>query len=96
MRPGAARADSCQSAEQRREVFGQGRIEIAARRDSDDALVTIRDSGDGIAPEQLDKLFQILTRGERSARRNQSGLGTGECGAASMRASRAWASNRWI
>jgi PAS domain S-box-containing protein len=54
-----------------------GRIEIAARRDGDDALVTIRDSGDGIAPEQLSKLFEIFTRGARSARRNQSGLGIG-------------------
>ncbi len=54
-----------------------GQIEIAARRDGDQALVTIRDSGDGIAPEQFAKLFQIFTRGERSARRNQSGLGIG-------------------
>jgi len=54
-----------------------GQIEIAARRDGADALVTIRDSGDGIAPEQLPKLFDIFTRGERSARRNQSGLGIG-------------------
>jgi CheY-like chemotaxis protein/two-component sensor histidine kinase len=54
-----------------------GQIEIAARRDGDEALVTIRDTGDGIAPEQLAKLFQIFTRGERSARRNQSGLGIG-------------------
>jgi CheY-like chemotaxis protein/two-component sensor histidine kinase len=54
-----------------------GQIEIAVRRDGEDALVTIRDSGDGIAPEQLPKLFDIFTRGERSARRNQSGLGIG-------------------
>lgn len=54
-----------------------GQIEIAARRDGDAALVTIRDSGDGIAPEQLTKLFQIFTRGARSAHRNQSGLGIG-------------------
>ena len=54
-----------------------GQIEVAARREGDAALVTIRDSGDGIAPEQLTKLFQIFTRGARSARRNQSGLGIG-------------------
>jgi PAS domain S-box-containing protein len=54
-----------------------GRIEITARREGDDALVTIRDSGDGIAPDQLTKLFEIFTRGERSSRRNQSGLGIG-------------------
>jgi PAS domain S-box-containing protein len=54
-----------------------GQIEVTARRDGDDALITIRDSGDGIAPEQLHKLFEIFTRGERSSRRNQSGLGIG-------------------
>jgi len=54
-----------------------GQIEVAARRDGDDALVTVRDSGDGIAPDQLAKLFEIFTRGARSARRNQSGLGIG-------------------
>ena len=54
-----------------------GQIEISARRDGEEAVVTIRDSGDGIAPEQLPKLFEIFTRGERSSRRNQSGLGIG-------------------
>jgi len=54
-----------------------GQIEVTARRDGDDALVAIRDSGDGIAPDQLNKLFDIFTRGERSSRRNQSGLGIG-------------------
>jgi PAS domain S-box-containing protein len=54
-----------------------GQIEVSARRDGDDALVTIRDSGDGIAPEQLNRLFEIFMRGERSSRRNQSGLGIG-------------------
>jgi PAS domain S-box-containing protein len=54
-----------------------GRIEVTVRRDGQEAVVTIRDSGDGIAPEQLAKLFEIFTRGERSSRRNQSGLGIG-------------------
>ena len=39
--------------------------------------MTIRDTGDGIEPEQLPQLFEMFTRGERSARRNQSGLGIG-------------------
>jgi PAS domain S-box-containing protein len=54
-----------------------GQIEVTVRRDGQEAVVTIRDSGDGIAPEQLAKLFEIFTRGERSSRRNQSGLGIG-------------------
>ena len=54
-----------------------GQIEVTVRRDGQEAVVTTRDSGDGIAPEQLAKLFEIFTRGERSSRRNQSGLGIG-------------------
>jgi signal transduction histidine kinase/ActR/RegA family two-component response regulator len=54
-----------------------GQIEITARRDGEDAVVAIRDRGDGIAPEQVPKLFEIFTRGARSSRRNQSGLGIG-------------------
>jgi PAS domain S-box-containing protein len=54
-----------------------GEIHVDACRDGEDALVTIRDTGDGIAPAQLPKLFTIFTRGEHSAKRNQSGLGIG-------------------
>ncbi|HKS55776.1 MAG TPA: ATP-binding protein [Steroidobacteraceae bacterium] len=54
-----------------------GLIEVTARRDGGDALVTIRDSGDGIPPHKLGNLFQIFWRGAFSAQRNQSGLGIG-------------------
>jgi PAS domain S-box-containing protein len=55
----------------------RGEITIEARREAGEAVIAIRDAGDGIEPEQLPKLFQIFMRGERGARRNQSGLGIG-------------------
>jgi PAS domain S-box-containing protein len=54
-----------------------GEIAIEARREGGEAVIAISDTGDGIEPAQLPKLFQIFMRGERSARRNQSGLGIG-------------------
>jgi PAS domain S-box-containing protein len=52
-------------------------ITVKAWRETGEAVIAISDSGDGIEPEQLPKLFQIFMRGERGARRNQSGLGIG-------------------
>ena len=54
-----------------------GQITIEAGREADEAVIAISDAGDGIEPDQLPKLFQIFMRGERSSRRNQSGLGIG-------------------
>jgi CheY-like chemotaxis protein len=54
-----------------------GEITIEAWRDAGEAVIAISDDGDGIEPAQLPKLFQIFMRGERGARRNQSGLGIG-------------------
>ncbi len=54
-----------------------GAITIDARRESLEAVVVISDTGDGIEPEQLQNLFKIFARGNRSAKRNQSGLGIG-------------------
>jgi PAS domain S-box-containing protein len=53
-----------------------GRIEIAARREGDAALVTVRDNGDGIPPQQLTCVFDMFTQiGESDAA--QGGLGVG-------------------
>jgi PAS domain S-box-containing protein len=54
-----------------------GLISIEARRESLEGVVVISDTGEGIEPEQLPQLFKIFSRGNRSARRNQSGLGIG-------------------
>jgi signal transduction histidine kinase len=53
-----------------------GRIEIAARREGDAALVTVRDNGDGIPPQKLTCVFDMFTQlGDSDAA--QGGLGVG-------------------
>jgi PAS domain S-box-containing protein len=54
-----------------------GDITIETRREGDEAVVAISDTGEGIEPGQLSQLFKIFVRGNRSAGRNQSGLGIG-------------------
>ena len=54
-----------------------GEIFIEARREGGHAVVAITDSGEGIEPEQLPQIFRLFARGNRSAGRNQSGLGIG-------------------
>ncbi|HKQ25744.1 MAG TPA: ATP-binding protein [Burkholderiales bacterium] len=54
-----------------------GAITIEAKRESLEAVVVISDTGDGIEPDLLPQLFKIFARGNRSAKRNQSGLGIG-------------------
>jgi signal transduction histidine kinase len=38
-------------------ITGRGQVDLGISRKDDMALVTIRDSGGGIAPENLDKMF---------------------------------------
>jgi PAS domain S-box-containing protein len=54
-----------------------GRIAVAARRDGEDVVVTVRDSGVGIAPEMLPRIFEIFTQVDESLDRSQGGLGLG-------------------
>jgi signal transduction histidine kinase/CheY-like chemotaxis protein len=49
-----------------------GRIELRAERDGNQVIVSVRDDGLGIAPEQIERVFDMFNRGERS-----SGLGIG-------------------
>jgi PAS domain S-box-containing protein len=49
-----------------------GHIEIRARREGERALIAVRDDGAGIAPEQLERVFDMFSRGEGS-----TGLGIG-------------------
>jgi PAS domain S-box-containing protein len=54
-----------------------GTIRVAAGVEGLDAVVSVADTGDGIAPECLPHLFKMFFRGSQSAHRNQSGLGIG-------------------
>jgi signal transduction histidine kinase len=52
-----------------------GRVELVAYREADDVVLVVEDTGIGIAPEDLPKIWERLYRGDRS--RSQRGLGLG-------------------
>lgn len=52
-----------------------GRIDIEGYRNGQQAVVTVRDTGSGISPEDLPKIWDRLYRGDKS--RSQRGLGLG-------------------
>lgn len=56
-----------------------GTIAIAVQREGDEAVLRVRDSGVGIAPELLPHVFDLFTQAERSLHRSQGGLGIGLC-----------------
>ena len=54
-----------------------GRIEVASWRTATHAIVRIRDSGIGISPEMLPRVFDLFTQAPVSLDRAQGGLGIG-------------------
>jgi signal transduction histidine kinase/ActR/RegA family two-component response regulator len=54
-----------------------GRVSIRARRLGTHAVVTVQDSGIGIAPTHLKTVFDMFMQVDRSNRRAQGGLGIG-------------------
>jgi PAS domain S-box-containing protein len=54
-----------------------GRIELRASVDEDQVLMSVSDSGIGIAPDLLPRIFELFTQGERSLDRSRGGLGIG-------------------
>lgn len=54
-----------------------GRITLTAVADSDRAVVRISDTGVGISPEVLPRVFELFTQVDRSLNRSQGGLGVG-------------------
>lgn len=54
-----------------------GRIEVAIVAEGREAVVRVRDSGIGIAPDMLPRLFDLFVQGNRSLARSQGGLGIG-------------------
>jgi PAS domain S-box-containing protein len=54
-----------------------GSIWLAARREGDRAVITVRDSGIGIAPEHMPLLFEMFSQLAPGLDRTQGGLGIG-------------------
>ena len=56
-----------------------GSIWLTTEQVGDLAILSVRDSGVGIAPDLLPHVFDLFTQGERSLDRSQGGLGIGLC-----------------
>jgi len=54
-----------------------GRIDVSVRRELDEAVFSVRDSGLGVEPELLPRIFDLFVQGERGLDRSQGGLGIG-------------------
>ncbi len=54
-----------------------GVIELAARREGKEVVVSIRDNGVGLPPEMLQSVFEMFTQVDQSLERSQGGLGIG-------------------
>lgn len=54
-----------------------GRIEVFVGADKAEALLQVRDTGVGISPELLPRVFDLFVQGERSLDRRGGGLGVG-------------------
>jgi two-component system CheB/CheR fusion protein len=54
-----------------------GRIGLSLARDGEWVVLRVRDSGIGIAPDILPRIFELFVQGDRSLARSQGGLGIG-------------------
>ena len=54
-----------------------GRLQISAEREGEHAVVRVKDSGAGIPPDQLEKIFNMFNQIDRAPERAQGGLGIG-------------------
>ena len=54
-----------------------GHISITVQREGDEAVLRVKDTGVGIAPELLPHIFDLFTQAERTLDRSQGGLGIG-------------------
>lgn len=55
----------------------KGEIWLSAGNEGAEVVVTVRDSGIGMAPENLPGMFELFAQGERSPGRTEGGLGIG-------------------
>jgi PAS domain S-box-containing protein len=54
-----------------------GAVHVSVRAADEHALLSVRDTGVGIAPELLPRVFELFVQGERALDRTQGGLGIG-------------------
>jgi signal transduction histidine kinase/ActR/RegA family two-component response regulator len=54
-----------------------GRVDLSVRRDGDVAILEVTDTGEGMPPELIDRVFELFVQGERSLARERGGLGIG-------------------
>ena len=54
-----------------------GQIHVRVRNDGAEAVLEVEDTGVGIAPDLLPRIFDLFTQGERTLDRAQGGLGLG-------------------
>jgi CheY-like chemotaxis protein len=54
-----------------------GRIALTASREGRELVIRVRDTGVGIAPELLPRVFDLFVQGDRSMARSEGGLGIG-------------------
>jgi two-component system, sensor histidine kinase len=55
----------------------EGRVDITVAADGPDAVLTVRDTGIGIRPEVLPRIFDLFVQGSDSMARSAGGLGLG-------------------
>ncbi len=58
-------------------TYEGGQISLSVRRELDLCVVRVRDTGIGITPAMLPRIFDLFTQAERSLDRSQGGLGIG-------------------
>jgi PAS domain S-box-containing protein len=54
-----------------------GRIEVEVAREGASAVVRVKDTGIGMSPELIPRVFDLFVQGERSLDRSEGGLGIG-------------------
>ena len=54
-----------------------GEILLSAGREGESIVIKVRDTGVGISPEQISKMFELFAQGDRSLARSEGGLGIG-------------------
>jgi len=54
-----------------------GEIVVTARREGDEAVIGVKDTGQGMSPGLISRVFDLFTQGERALYRDPGGLGIG-------------------